>query len=856
MRHRISLVLLFLSLVLLPSALLRAQGLQENDPALWPEPERAFFQDGPGLLLTVEQRTELRGFNPEARARWIQEFLDRDPIPGTPANELRQAIARREILAVDQYLAPGDVRSQLLFLDGKPADQLQIDCGTAFKPIEIWTYRRGTGPDGKPLDHPLVLYPPGTGEPYRLWLPSDAKRALYTSQMEYWLQQWEELRGQISAERFDLQVCKQARKIDEATGVPGLTGAAAWKKSKVHPRDNSEFLAPPKDLAAWVREVLADKAAPVAAPALKVASAEVHFPERDGQRILTRELVQLPPDAGFKPSQEKEKSPTIRLTVEGVVEQQGKPFEEFRMRFQQPVPKPGQPVVLVIDRGLRPSANYVLRLRIKDDAGGAEVRLARGFRVPLDPVPETGLAAAANAANRGELVPSNVVAGADSLLILPPTDDVLIGLWRADAIVTGKRIQKVAFLVDGKTQLTTSKQPFTAEVRLEHYPVEQTVRAEGYDAEGKLVAADEVIVNQPRGGFNVRVVSPAKGTRVQGSRVQAKAEVVVPEGRKIKTMEFKVNDQVAASLTKPPWQAEVAVPDADLVYLTVVATLDDDSHVEALRYLKAPQYVSEVDVDLVELYAAVTDRSGNLVNDLKQEDFEVYESSKKQELVKFDRVQNLPLTVCMLLDTSGSMESSLATTQKAAVGFLDAVIKPGDKAFAVSFAGQPRLDIAPTDDVGAVEAAITGLQAVGQTALHDALVHSLYYFRGVKGQRALVLLSDGDDNASYISFKDAMEYAGRSGVAVYAIGLNLSILDGGIRSKLGQLATSSGGRAFFTNDAKELPAIYKQIETELRSRYLFAYNSSEAGTQTGFRPVEIKVKKSGLKARTARGYYP
>jgi VWFA-related protein len=855
-RHRISLLLLLFSFTLLPSALLRAQGLQENDPTLWPEPERAFLQDGPGLLLTAEQRTELRGFNPEARARWIKEFLDRDPVPGTPANELRQAIARREILAADQYLAPQDVRSQLLFLDGEPADRLQIDCGTAFKPIEIWTYRRGVGPDGKPLDHQLVLYPPGTGEPYRLWLPSDAKRALYTSQMEYWLQQWEELRGQISAERFDLQVCKQAKKVDEATGVPGLTGALAWKKSKIHPRDNSEFLAPPKDLAAWASEAAAGKA-PAPPPVLKIASAEVHFPDRDGQRILTRELVQLPPDAGFKPSLEKEKNPTIRLTVEGVVEQQGgKPLEEFRMRFQQSVPKPGEPVILVIDRGLRPSANYVLRLRIKDDAGGAEVRLARGFRVPVDPVPEPGIAAASEA-NRGELVPPKTAAGADSLLLLPPTDDVLIGLWRADAIVTGARIQKVGFLVDGKSQLTTSKKPFTAEVRLEHYPVEQTVRAEGYDAEGKLVAADEVIVNQPRGGFNVRIVSPAKGTRVQGSHAQAKAEVVVPEGRKIKTMEFKVNDQVAASLTKPPWQADVQVPpNVDLVYLTVVATLDDDSHVEALRYLKAPQYVSEVDVDLVELYAAVTDRSGNLVNDLKQEDFEVYESSKKQELVKFDRVQNLPLTVCMLLDTSGSMESSLATTQKAAVGFLDAVIKPGDKAFAVSFAGQPRLDVAPTDDVGAVEQAITGLQAVGQTALHDALVHSLYYFRGIKGQRALVLLSDGDDNASYISFKDAMEYASRSGVAVYAIGLNLSILDAGIRSKLGELASSSGGRAFFTNDAKELPAIYKQIESELRSRYLFAYNSSEAGAQTGFRPVEIKVKKSGLKARTARGYYP
>ncbi|HET9209959.1 MAG TPA: VWA domain-containing protein [Thermoanaerobaculia bacterium] len=848
MKTRISLFFLFLTL--LPFALLRAQGLQENDPTLWPEPERAFFQDGPGLLMTAEQRTELRGFNPEARAHWIQQFLDFDPNPRTPVNELREGIARRQRLANDEYLSTQDARWQLLFLHGKPDDRLQIDCGTAFKPLEIWSYPAGTGPDGKPLMRQLVLYAPERGVPFHLWVPVDSKRVLFTPQMEYWLQQWEELHGRIGAERFDLQVCKEAKKIDEATGVPGLTGVGS-RKSKFHPIDNSSWLAAPKELAAWAREAAATEI-PDAAPALKVAAADLHFPDSDGQRIVARALVRLPPDSGVKPSADA--TPYVRLIVEGMVEQQDKQFEDFRMRFQLPAPKPDEPVVLAIDRALRPKESFVLRLHIKDEVGGGETWVSRGFRVPMEPVPEAAPAVAVAA--QGELVPRKTAAGADSLLLLPPTADVLIGLWRAEALVTGERIQKVTFLVDGKTQLTTSKKPFSAEVRLSSFPTEQTVRAEGYDAEGKLVAADNVIVNQPKGAFNVRIVSPAKGARPEGSRTLAKAEVFVPEGRVLRSMEFRVNDQLIASLTKPPWQTEVPIPAGDLVYLTAVATLDDGSHVEALRYLRAPENVSEVDVDLVELYTAVTDRSGNLVNDLKQEDFEVYESGKKQELVKFDAVRNLPLTVCMLIDTSGSMASSLASAQQAATGFLQSVMRPGDKAFAVSFARRPRLEIAPTDDVGAVVQAISGLQAVGDTALHDALVHSLYYFRGVKGQRALVLLSDGDDNSSYITYKEAKEYASRSGVAVYAIGLNLTFFDTGIKAKLGELATSSGGRAFFTNDPKELPAIYKQIEAELRNRYLLAYNSTEAGTQTGYRPVEVKVKKSGLKARTEKGYYP
>ena len=488
--------LLFLILTLIPFALLSAQGLQENDPALWPEPERAFLQDGPGLLLTPEQRTELRGYNPEARAHWIQQFLDKDPIPETPANELRQGIAHRQRLAADQYLSPQDVRSQLLFLNGEPFDRQQIDCGTAFKPLEIWTYRNGTGPDGKPLDRLLVLYAPERGVPFHLWVPSDSKRILFTPQMEYWLQQWEELHGRIGAERFDLQVCKEAKKVDEATGVPGLTGVGV-RASKVRPKDNSSYLAPPKDLAAWARE--AAKSGPAnPAPELKVASAEMHFPDSDGQRIVSRVLVQLPADAGFKLSTDEK--PVVRLVVEGMVEQENKQFEDFRMRFQVAAPKPGEPVVLAIDRALRPKESFVLRLKIRDETGGAETWVSRGFRVPMEPKPEPTVAVAAE----GELVPQKTSSESDSLLLLPPTEDVVIGLWRAAAIVTGERIQKVTFLVDGKVQLTTSKPPFSAEVRLSSFPTEQTVRAEGYDAQGALVAADNVILNQPKGGFNVR----------------------------------------------------------------------------------------------------------------------------------------------------------------------------------------------------------------------------------------------------------------------------------------------------------------------------------------------------------------
>jgi VWFA-related protein len=843
----VSLPLGFLLAFLVPLGAAGAQSLQDNDATLWPESQRAFFQDGPGLLLTPEQRTELRSLNSEARARWIREFLNRDPIPETPANELREGIERRRKLAFE-FPSPTDARFQLLFLNGAPEERLIIDCGSVFKPMEIWGYPGGVGRDGKPARRELLVYKPDEVEPYKVWVPADSKRVLYTPLMEYWLEQWEELRGRIRAVRFDKQNCKEVERVDQVTGVPGLTGALASPGAyRLRPKDASAFLAPPADLAAWARAAAATE--PISSPPeLKLASAEMRFPARDEQRIIARALLRIDPGAGYEVA---ENGREISLVAEGVVEQDGRVFESFRMRFKLPVPKPGEPAVLAVDRPLRPRQAFVMRFKLTDEVSGAQATFTRGFVTPSDPTPEPQPAGLVG----GTLLPETVASGKDSLILIPPPADVVVGLWRADAIVTGERIKKLVFLVDGKPQLTRTNPPWSAELRLERFPTEQIIRVEGYDEKGALVAADEVILNLQRGALAVRIAAPAKGAKVTGPTL-AKAEVVVPDGRRIENVEFRINDRAVARLTAPPWQARVEAPaNEDLVYLTVVATLDDGSKAEAVRYLKAPEYVEEVEVHLVELYVAVTDRSGNLVRNLGQEDFEVLEAGKRQEVSKFELVDNLPLTLGVLLDTSGSMAGSLVETQRAASEFLQGVMRPKDRAFAVSFARRPRLEMPLTDDVGAVVNVISELQAVGDTALHDALIQSLYYFRGIQGQRALVLLSDGDDNASYMPYKDALEYARRSGVAIYTIGFNISGWETGLRGKLSEIAAETGGRVFFANKAEELTGIYKEIENELRSRYLLAFYATGGAGKEGFREVEVKVKKGGLKARTARGYY-
>ncbi|HWN44226.1 MAG TPA: hypothetical protein VNW71_18525, partial [Thermoanaerobaculia bacterium] len=279
-----------------------------DDPILWPETQRAFLQDGPGLLLTPEQQAELLALDEAGRDAFIERFLA-DPIPETPANELREGIELRQRLAFEEH-SPSDARGHLLFLQGPPTAKLVIDCGNAFKPLEIWTY--AVVVPGGASQRRLILFRPSPGEPFRLWLPIDSKRALYTDEMAGWLDQWETLG--IGGKRIDRHACPDSVHVDEATGIDGLRGKvvasagginrrsdgniqeqpyAAYRWSR--PRDRAGFLARPKDradLAAWARAAAAIRLPPPP-PRLALESLDLDFPDKQGQRLVTRILVGL-----------------------------------------------------------------------------------------------------------------------------------------------------------------------------------------------------------------------------------------------------------------------------------------------------------------------------------------------------------------------------------------------------------------------------------------------------------------------------------------------------------------------------------------------------------------------------------
>jgi VWFA-related protein len=811
-------------------------------PLLWPEEQRKFLQDGPGLLLSDSQLSELISGDAVSRQQFIDAFRRRDPLPETPENELLVGIERRYALASRERLTFLDERTRLLFLQGVPDERRTVDCSQTFKPLEIWTYGEVN----------LLLYRPKPDEPYLLWLPIDSKRALYNPEMEYWLEQWNELRSRLRGQRFDRTICEDSQLVDDITGIDALFG---FKPNRPKNATIKAFLDPPTDLAAWARQAAQTPFDSTAAEdPIHADDFLVDFPQRDGQRMRTRMMVVLPAEVGFEPVVVGE-SKEVRITIDGHLERDGKIFDSFRIRFQMPPLVDEQPMALIVERMLRPGEEFLVRLKVIEESTDRQALLSQGFIVPSTPTGD-GLPHSVEEALLvlGEKLQEQRVEGEDSLVLFPPESDVIFGLWRAEALVTGSRISKVSFFLDDNLEMSRRRPPFTAELRLETYPVEQVVKVEGYDDAGELVAADEVVLNQPRGELQVRILEPGRGAKLSATTL-AKVEVVVPEEKRISTVSFSVDEQLIATLDKAPWEAPIPIPqDTELSYLTVTAELNDGSRAEDVRFLNAPADLERVDVNLVELYTTVTDGSGRSILGLGAEEFSVFEDGRQQEIVKFELVEDLPLTLGITIDTSGSMLRSIDEAKRAAIGFLENMITPKDRCFAVQFDEKPILLMPRTSDVGAIAKRVEDLVAYGSTSLHDAIVTSLYYYRGVRGRRALVILSDGEDTSSTIEFQPALEYAKRSGVSIYTIALGIGKAQIGIRRKLEALSQATGGRTFYIKRADDLETIYGEIEKELRSQYLVAYSSDRAGDGE-YREVKMEMKQKKLKARTIRGYY-
>jgi Ca-activated chloride channel family protein len=267
-------------------------------------------------------------------------------------------------------------------------------------------------------------------------------------------------------------------------------------------------------------------------------------------------------------------------------------------------------------------------------------------------------------------------------------------------------------------------------------------------------------------------------------------------------------------------------------------------------------------VDEVNVLFIATDRHGKFVRNLNQNDFAIFDDHKPvQSILNFRRETDLPIELGLLVDMSGSVQGRFGFEKEAATGFLQHIIRPGyDRAFVVGFNKESRLTQDFTDKVALLSAGVQRLSNGGGTALYDAIYkackekllreHSEHPIR-----KAIVILSDGEDNQSEYTRAQAIEMAQRAEVLIYAISTDDSglILRGD--KVLEDLASATGGRAFFPYKMKDITHSFAAIEDELRSQYDVSYKPTDFDADGRYRSIEITAVKKDLQVRARRGYY-
>ncbi len=822
-----------LILLLAAPAILEAKKKGPKPEDLLPEQYRSWLEDVQFIISKEERALFLELEKDYQRDAFIERFWKvRDPYSSTTRNEYRDEYQERLRVVHSQFEGKLDDRARILLGNGAPEGAVSPRCTPYLYPTEVWYY---DGSDTVSFEFLLLFYQEYGHGKYRLWQPLDGLRVL-SGEPNVSLQSISSRCGGDDGRAI-------VRAINYLASQGGALGGSMLL-ARIEKRPEP----PAKEWVATFSTYSTDL--PAGADTFD-ANLAIDFPGRHMSRTILQGNVEVPV-AELEVTRIGGHS-SYDLMVNGEVLREGKLFENFRYKFDFPATDVhGEKLPLVFQRYLRPGT-YTLLVKVEDIPSGRLHRAEREIEVPkinaapppLPEDPETArLLAEANAAIRS---------GENTIKIAPLRGEWQTGLVRIDALSTGDGIDKVVFLLDDKPLLTKKNPPFNVEIDLGQVPRSRVLRVEAFDRHGDEVASDERLLNSGQHRFAVRLVEPRRN-KTYTTSLRAQADVLVPDGEVVQRVELYLNQALVSTLYQPPYVQPIILPEGDAIaYVRAVAYTPDELSTEDLVFVNAPEDLEEIEVDFVELYTTVLDRSKRPVDNLVQGDFTVVEDGVPQEVMRFEQVRNLPIHAAIMLDTSASMEGGLSQAQAAALHFFEQAVTPKDRAAIVTFNDHPDLATKFTNDTRSLAAGLAGLKAERGTALYDSLIFTLYYFNGIRGQRAILMLSDGKDESSRFEFDDALEYARRAGVAIYVIGLKLPRKDYG---KLAKLAVETGGRSFLVDDASELTAVYDTIQQELRSRYLLAYQSSNTSGRDEFRAIEVELEPSGLEAKTLRGYYP
>jgi VWFA-related protein len=304
----------------------------------------------------------------------------------------------------------------------------------------------------------------------------------------------------------------------------------------------------------------------------------------------------------------------------------------------------------------------------------------------------------------------------------------------------------------------------------------------------------------------------------------------------------------------------------------------------ALSLLQAQDSVIKVDVDLVNVLCTVRNKGGGLVGNLEKGDFTVFEDGKQQDIKYFTRETDLPLTIGLLVDTSGSQERLIDTERRAASAFFQKVLREKDMAFLMQFGAEAELLQDCTSSARVLQQGLNQLRLsvpVGglhpgpvptQSRMAGTILYDAVYLAADEklkkevGRKAIVIITDGVDTGSRLSKEKAVEYAQKADAIIYSIDYEdpraygggfgtIHLGGGGGEGVLRSMSNDTGGRVFKVDRKTTLDDIFREIQEEMRSQYSIGYSPTNPKKDGTFRKLEIRAANKDLKVQARKGYY-
>jgi Ca-activated chloride channel family protein len=452
------------------------------------------------------------------------------------------------------------------------------------------------------------------------------------------------------------------------------------------------------------------------------------------------------------------------------------------------------------------------------------------------------------------LISLGAILEAQAVRITEKPSGLVSGVLYVPVIATAP-VERLALFVNGVQLTATPGQQMTAQVNVGYYIRRLRMRAVGYDAQGNIAGEDEMVVNDPRPPFRVRLQGPQQWP--ESGTIELHANVLRPAEISITGVDFYVGEENVATSAMPPYTTSVdAAKFPGAIYARVVARSTRGEEANDVFFFGDRAH-AQTDVTVQQIPVSVAD--GNAP--LRADQITLVDNGTPRPIETLVAANDLPLNVILLIDYSESMLEELPVVKAAAKQFARALLRPQDRLAVAGFNQKTFWLTGYTNDWNSVAQAVDRVQPIGETHLYDSVVEMLYQIQKVPGRHALVVLTDGVDQGSRFKLDHLVHYARYAGVPVYPVVKNKSLSRwmklgvGRLQARrLDRVADDTGATYFIIQNERELERVYTRIAQELRLQYQIIFYS-EAEVPDQWRSLRV-VSSGGHNLRIPKGYFP